>query len=29
MDWSGKLEYRFRTPEAQTFLDAVKVRGGK
>lgn len=23
-DWSGKIEYRFRTPEAQAFLDALR-----
>jgi hypothetical protein len=25
-DWSGKIEYRFRTPQAQAFLDALKAR---
>jgi hypothetical protein len=25
-DWSGSIEYRFRTSQAQAFLDALKVR---
>lgn len=25
-DWSGALEYRFRTPQAQAFLDALTAR---
>ena len=25
-DWSGSIEYRFRTPQAQAFLDAMKAR---
>ncbi len=25
-NWSGKIEYRFRTPQAQAFLDALKTR---
>lgn len=25
-DWSGNIEYRFRTPQAQAFLDVLKAR---
>lgn len=25
-DWSGSIEYRFRTSQAQAFLDALKAR---
>ena len=25
-DWSGKIEYRFRTPQAQLFLDKLRGR---
>src|SRR5947207_12093552 len=26
VDWSGKIEYRFNTEQAQTFLDTLKAR---
>ena len=25
-DWSGAIEYRFRTPQAQTFLETLQAR---
>jgi len=26
-NWSGRIEYRFRTPQAQAFLDILTMRG--
>ena len=27
-DWSGKIEYRFRTPQVQAFLDTLNAKRG-